>query len=60
MPLGKTKIKDYCNTAVTPTIVIFTILDSEGKLYRSKVNIIGRKVPNFRDYPINFESPDPI
>lgn len=44
--MGK-KIKDYCNAAINSKTVVFTALDTEGKLYRSKVDILNKKIPNF-------------
>ena len=42
-------------------IIVLTILDTEGKLYRSKFDPYGQKKPsNFSDFKINFVNPDLI
>ena len=43
-------IKDFCTSAITSKLFTLTLLDNEGKLYRSKVDVAIKRQHNFIDY----------
>lgn len=59
--IGDKKIRDFSNCMLASKTIVLTILDTEGKLYRSKFDPYGHKKPsNFSDFKINFVNPDTI
>lgn len=59
--LGEKKIKDFSNCMLSSKTITLTLLDTEGKLYRSKCDPYNNKKPvNFTDFKVNFSSPELI
>lgn len=56
--LGDKKIRDFTNCALNSKMVMLTVLDTEGKLYRCKLDPYNtKKPPSLPDYKLNLSLP---
>jgi hypothetical protein len=46
--------------AASTKSIMLTILDTEGKIYRNKLDVSNKKIPTFTDYQIPLNLPDQI